>query len=181
MTIRAAEPERDAAACLAIYTPYVRDTAISFEEEVPALDDFTQRMRATTATHPWLVFEDDGEIAGYAYATVHRTRAAYRWTAEVTVYVEPSHQRAGIGRRLYEDLFERLRAQNFRLAVAGVTLPNDASVGLHEALGFEEVGVFPRIGFKFGRWWDVGWWALHLQPPSDEPAQELLPPAAAGS
>ena len=176
MGIRDADPERDAAACLAIYAPYISDAPISFEAEVPSLEEFTERMRATTRTHPWLVFEDDGEIVGYAYGTVHRTRAAYRWAVEVTVYVAHSRQRAGIGRRLFEELFERLRAQNFRLAVAGITLPNDASVGLHEALGFKHVGVYPRVGWKLGQWWDVGWWSLDLHVPADAPPEDLLPP-----
>jgi L-amino acid N-acyltransferase YncA len=163
VVIRDADPQRDAAGCLAIYGPYIRDTAISFEEEVPSLDDFTERIRTAQRVHRWLVAEDEDEIVGYAYGTVHRTRAAYRWTTEVTVYIAPSHQRRGLGGRLYEELFARLRDQNYRLAAAGVTLPNDASVRLHESLGFQKVGVFPRIGFKFGQWWDVGWWTLDLQ------------------
>jgi L-amino acid N-acyltransferase YncA len=134
------------------------------------------RIESGSRTHPWLVYERDGEVAGYAYAGVHRTRAAYRWTAEVTAYVAQSHQRAGVGRALYEELLARLRAQNFRLAVAGITLPNDASVGLHEALGFEPVGVYRNIGWKFGSWHDVGWWQLDLGEPQTSPPPEPLSP-----
>jgi L-amino acid N-acyltransferase YncA len=178
LAVHDADPVRDGAACAAIYAPYITDSAISFEEEVPSVEEFTQRMRTTTKTHPWLVFEDEGDVVGYAYGTVHRTRSAYRFTTEVTVYVAQSHHRAGIGRRLYEALFDRLRAQNFNLAVAGITLPNDASVGLHEALGFVPIGVYPRIGWKFGQWWDVGWWSLDLRDPPDAAPDELLPPGS---
>jgi L-amino acid N-acyltransferase YncA len=173
LTIRDADPARDAAACLAIYAPYVEATPISFEEEAPGLETFAGRIRSAQQRHRFLVAEDAGAIAGYAYAGVHRTRAAYRWTTEVAVYVARERHRSGVGRRLYENLFDRLREQNYRLAVAGVTLPNDASVGLHEALGFRKVGVFPRIGWKFGRWHDVGWWSLDLHAPADEPPDEL--------
>jgi phosphinothricin acetyltransferase len=174
--VRPADPERDAAACAAIYAPYITDSAISFEAEPPGAAEMAARIHSTLETHPWLVYERDGDVAGYAYAGVHRTRAAYRWTAEVTAYVSQDHQRAGIGRALYTDLLGRLRAQNFRLAVAGITLPNDASVGLHEAIGFEPVGVYRNIGWKFGRWHDVGWWQLDLGEPGDPPA-EPAPPA----
>ena len=174
MPIRDADPQRDAAACLEIYEPYVRETAISFEEVVPTLEEFAQRIRATVATHAWLVFEDDeAHIAAYAYGGVHRTRAAYRWTAEVTAYVDRSRHRAGIGRRLYSELFDRLRERGFQLAVAGITLPNDASVGLHRTLGFEPVGIYRGMGWKLGRWHDVGWWQLQLRDPHDEPPPEL--------
>jgi L-amino acid N-acyltransferase YncA len=167
--VRAADAQRDAAACAAIYAPYVTDSAISFELEPPDAAEMAARMESGSRTHPWLVFERNGEVAGYAYAGVHRTRAAYRWTAEVTAYVSQDHHRQGIGRALYEELLERLRTQNFRLAVAGITLPNDGSVGLHEAVGFEPVGVYRNIGWKFGRWHDVGWWQLDLGAPEGTP------------
>jgi L-amino acid N-acyltransferase YncA len=174
VAIRDADPDHDAAACLAIYAPYVRETPISFEEEVPALDEFRERIRATLATHAWLVHEDDdGRIAGYAYGGVHRTRAAYRWTTEVTVYVDRSRHRSGIGRELYLRLFERLRDLGFQLAVAGITLPNDASVGLHSAVGFQPVGVYTGVGFKLGHWHDVSWWQRELQSSRPEPPPEL--------
>lgn len=114
------------------------------------------------AAHVWLVAERDGRVAGYAYGGVHRTRAAYNRTAEVSAYVDRSAHRSGIGRELYLALFDELKARRFRALVAGVTLPNEASVGFHQALGFTRVGAFRNIGFKFDRWWDVGWYQLDL-------------------
>ncbi|MGA2512594.1 MAG: arsinothricin resistance N-acetyltransferase ArsN1 family B [Candidatus Limnocylindrales bacterium] len=170
--VRDAIPDRDAVACLEIYAPFVRDTSVSFEEKVPTLDEFRERIRSTGRTHPWLVLEDGGEVVGYAYASPHRARAGYRWAADVTVYVAPSHRRAGVGRRLYTELFDRLRRQRFRVVCAGVTLPNEASVGLHRAMGFRQVGVYERIGWKAGSWRDVSWWQLELTPASDEQPPE---------
>ncbi|MGN6187354.1 MAG: arsinothricin resistance N-acetyltransferase ArsN1 family B [Conexibacter sp.] len=179
--IRAADPARDAVACAAIYAPFVRDTAISFEEVAPSAEDFAARIARTATSHPWLVCERDDTIAGFAYATRHRERAAYRWAADVSVYVDPAWQRRGVGRALYEALLDRLRAQRFQIACAGITLPNDASVGLHESLGFEPVGVYPGIGWKAGAWRDVGWWQLRLLPPDRDgrPPAEPLPPTDA--
>jgi phosphinothricin acetyltransferase len=116
--------------------------------------------------HLWLVAEEDGEVIGYAYAGVHRTRAAYRFTTEVSAYVDQGAHRRGVGRALYTELLEKARAKGFRLAVAGITLPNDASVGLHEALRFTRVGVYHNVGMKFDDWHDVGWWELDLGAPS---------------
>jgi L-amino acid N-acyltransferase YncA len=175
-TIRDATPERDAEACRDIYAPYVSDTAVSFEEAVPTVEEFEGRIRKTTATHPWIVMEVDGKVVGYAYATQHRARAAYRWTAEVTVYIDGRHHRSGMGRRLYTELLDRLSRQGFRLAVAGITLPNAGSVGLHVAMGFEPVGVYRRVGWKAGAWHDVGWWQLDLRPGTDAPPSEPLRP-----
>jgi phosphinothricin acetyltransferase len=121
--------------------------------------------------HEWLVSERDGVVVGYAYGGVHRTRAAYNRTVEVSAYVDAGAQRSGVGRELYEELFRRLERRGFRLLVAGVTMPNEASVGLHESLGFERVGVFHDIGFKSGRWWDVGWWELDLGEPGSKPPE----------
>jgi L-amino acid N-acyltransferase YncA len=112
--------------------------------------------------HLWLVAERDGKVVGYAYGTRHRDRAAYDTTVEVSAYVDRTAHRTGLGRRLYEELFAQLKERGFRLLVAGITLPNEASVGIHEALGFEPVGVYKNIGFKNGEWWDVGWWQLDL-------------------
>jgi L-amino acid N-acyltransferase YncA len=176
--VRQARDSRDATACLEIYGPYVRDTAVSFEEQVPTSEAFLDRMRQTSATHPWLVLEDTGLVVGYAYATPHRSRAAYRWAAEVTVYVASSHHRRGVGRRLYVELMRRLRGQGVRVACAGVTLPNDASVGLHRAIGFEPVGVYRRIGWKRGAWHDVSWWQLLLAPDDGPPGEPSGPNSA---
>jgi L-amino acid N-acyltransferase YncA len=180
-TLRHAEPARDAAACAAIYAPYVTATAASFEEDAPSADELAARIERTARTHPWLVLEDAGRVVGYAYATQHRTRAAYRWAADVAVYVDPAHQRRGAGRRLYAALLDLLRAQGLQIACAGITLPNDASVALHRAVGFEPVGTFRAIGWKAGAWRDVSWWQLRLAPAADDdgapPAEPGLPPA----
>lgn len=176
--IRPADPVRDAAACAAIYAPFVRERVVSFEQVAPDADAFAARIAATQATHPWLVAEADGRVVGFAYGCPHRERAAYRWAADVSIYLDPAHHRRGIGRALYEELFARLRAQRIHVACAGITLPNDASVGLHEALGFEPVGVYRGIGWKAGAWRDVGWWQLELLPQLDDgaPPPEPLPP-----
>jgi L-amino acid N-acyltransferase YncA len=137
-----------------------------------------RRMAELSGTYPWLVAERAGELAGYAYAGAHRVRAAYRWAADVSVYVSPDRHRMGVGRELYEALFDRLREQGVRVVCAGVTLPNEASVGLHEELGFTPVGVYPRIGWKLGSWHDVGWWQLALLPQGSDPPPEVRPPAA---
>ena len=162
MQIRDACAERDAAACAAIYAPYVRDTVISFEDRPPSAGELAQRIETITQTHPWLVAADEAALIGFAYATRHRERASYRWATDVAVYVTPGRQRAGVGRALYRALFDRLARQGYRMACAGITLPNEASVGLHEALGFQPVGVYRKIGWKLGAWHDVGWWQLAL-------------------
>jgi phosphinothricin acetyltransferase len=128
--------------------------------------------RRIRRAHEWLVAERDGRLLGYAYGGVHRPRTAYQWTAEVTAYVDRAAHGTGLGRLLYTELFERLRRRGFRLLVAGITLPNEASVGLHEALGFKPVGVYESIGWKAGQWWDVGWWQLDLGAPDGEPPPE---------
>ena len=162
MDIRRADSGRDAEAVAAIYAPYVSDTVISFEDVPPTAAEMAARIDRLTNTHEWLVAVDAGEVFGYAYACPHRERAAYRWTTEVTVYVDPGHHRSGAGRALYKELFGRLAAPGYRTALAVIALPNDASVGFHEACGFELVGVYRRLGFKLGAWWDVGWWQLDL-------------------
>lgn len=161
-TIRDADPVRDGAACAAIYAPHVAGSVTSFEEEAPDADEMGRRIAAYSASHAWIVLERDGEVVGYAYGCPHRPRAGYRTTAEVAVYVAAGHTGTGAGRALYENLLARLRAQGIRLALAGITLPNPASQRLHESLGFEPIGVFRNIGFKAGRWCDVGWWQLDL-------------------
>jgi phosphinothricin acetyltransferase len=175
-TIRDAQPERDAAACAAIYAFYVEQTPISFEERAPAALEMEARISRYAATHPWLVAEDGGEVVGYAYACRHQDRPAYRWAADVSVYVAANRRNEGLGRSLYEALFERLRQQNFHVACAGITMPNDASVALHEAVGFVRIGISPRIGWKGGRWHDVGWWQLELVPPDPGAPLEPLSP-----
>lgn len=160
--LRPADPARDGAPCAAIYAPYVNGSVVSFEEEAPGAAEMARRITAVTAAYPWLVAEHDGQVAGYAYASRHRDRAAYRWAADVAVYIDARHQRAGVGRELYTQLLDELRDRGLRWACAGIALPNPASVGIHEAFGFEPVGVYREIGFKAGAWHDVGWWQLDL-------------------
>ncbi len=166
MTIRSATPE-DGTACAAIYAPYVEETAISFEETPPSAQEMGERI---DAAHAWLVAEEgDGTIAGYAYGSPHKERAAYRWTADVAIYLAAAHHRRGVGRSLYEELFARLREQGLRMLCAGVTLPNPASEGLHLSLGFEQVGTYRHVGYKLGAWHDVRWYQLDLHPGHDGP------------
>ena len=176
VTIRDADPQRDASACAAIYAPYVEATPISFEERPPSAEEMAARIERVTATHPWLLAETGGEAVGYAYGCRLQERPAYRWAAEVSVYVAEERRGDGVGRELYEALFERLRRQRFQVLFAGITLPNAASVSLHERLGFSQVGISPRIGWKQGRWHDVSWWQLELVPAGDGPPPEPLPP-----
>jgi L-amino acid N-acyltransferase YncA len=154
VTIRDAA-ESDAAACAAIYRPYVTETAISFEAVPPEAAAMADRIRAATRSHAWLVAEDAGQVIGYAYAGPFAAREAYRWSCEVSVYLESGRRRTGAGRALYDVLLPRLVERGFRTAVAKMTLPNEGSVGLHAALGFRPVGVHRRIGYKNGAWHDV--------------------------
>lgn len=160
--IRLATPA-DGAACAAIYAPVVATTAISFELEPPTTEEMTARISTTLTYTPWLIYDVDDVVAGYVYATKHRERAAYQWSVDVSAYTHPAFQRRGIGGMLYRRLFAILRVQGFYAAHAGITLPNATSVAFHEALGFQMVGVYPRVGYKFGVWRDVGWWQLELR------------------
>jgi L-amino acid N-acyltransferase YncA len=177
MLIRHADPDRDAVACAAIYAPNVTEGLASLEERAPDPHEMADRIRIVTATHPWLVAEIDGEVAGYAYGSRHHDRAAYRWSADVTVYISAAHRRRGIGRALYGPLFGLLERQNIYELCAGVTLPNQGSVALHESLGFVPVGVYRDVAFKFGRWYSVGWWQMSLAPRAEgEAPAEIRPP-----
>lgn len=167
-TIRMAQPA-DARGVAEIYAPVVAGTPISFETEVPTAREMERRIASVLTFAPWLVCADGERVLGYAYASRHRERAAYRWCVDVSVYVRDGCRRSGMGRALYTSLFELLRLQGFYAAHAGATLPNAASVGLHESLGFRPVGVYPRVGFKMGAWHDVGWWQLELRERSGEP------------
>ncbi|MHC5210903.1 MAG: arsinothricin resistance N-acetyltransferase ArsN1 family B [Planctomycetota bacterium] len=161
--------EADGDALAAIYAPIVRESTTSFEVQPPDGAAMGARVITTQERWPWLVREDDGHVTGYAYATGHRGREAYQWCVEVSVYVAESGRRKGTARALYGALFELLREQGYVNAYAGITLPNAPSVGVHEALGFRKVGVYPRIGFKCGAWHDVGWWELVLHEPEEPP------------
>ncbi|OUL26949.1 GNAT family N-acetyltransferase [Nostoc sp. T09] len=156
--------EEDASQMLAIYAPIVRETTISFELEPPSETEFQHRIKSYQQQMPWLVCEIDGEVVGYAYASPYRTRAAYQWSVESSVYVGENYRRKGIAKALYTSLLKLLQLQGYYNVVAAIALPNQASVAVHEAVGFAPVGVFQRVGFKFGKWRDVGYWQLSLQP-----------------
>ena len=171
--IRPALPD-DAAAVAAIYAPIVRDTPISFEIDPPDAQEMRRRIEATASHTPWLVCTDGDAVAGYAYATRHRERAAYRWSVEVSVYLHESARGRGIGAAVYEALLRILRIQGFHRAFAGITLPNPASVRLHESADFTPLGVYRSVGFKCGAWHDVGWWERGLAEPA-QPPEEPIP------
>ena len=156
-TMRVALAE-DAEAILAIYAPIVRETAISFEVEPPTQVEMHERIATTLRRLPWLVCEHQGEVRGYVYASPHRARAAYQWSVDVSVYIHAQARRTGMGRALYHALFELLTQQGLYTCYAGITLPNPASVTLHEKLGFTHTGTLQSVGFKLDRWVDVGYW-----------------------
>jgi len=159
----------DAGAILKIYAPFITDTCITFETEVPSMEDFSARIENIIRDYPYLVCEADGNIIGYAYASKHRERAAYKYSADVSVYVSPEYHRHGIGRTLYGNLFELLRKQGIYTVFAGITLPNEKSAGLHQSLGFTAAGVFHKDGYKFGQWLDVMWMEKPLRDYTNPP------------
>ena len=152
----------DAAAIQAIYAPIVRDTAISFEIDPPSVAEMAARIERIADRYPFIVVERDAEVLGYAYAGPLKDRAAYDRSVEVTVYVGEAARGIGVGRKLYAELFARLRTRNIHSAIAIIALPNPGSVTLHERMGFRPVGVLKEVGRKFDRWHDVGWWQLML-------------------
>ncbi|MBI5631539.1 MAG: N-acetyltransferase [Elusimicrobia bacterium] len=153
----------DAQQIRAIYAPIVIKTAISFEVSPPSAAEMKRRISTILPQYPWLVEEEAGKIRGYAYASRHRDRAAYQWAVDLAVYVREGCRGIGIGRRLYVELFKILRAQGLYAAYAGLALPNPANVALHESMGMRPVGIYDSVGYKLGRWHDVGWWQLSLQ------------------
>ncbi|TNC38833.1 GNAT family N-acetyltransferase [Mumia zhuanghuii] len=160
----------DAATCAAIYAPYVRDTAITFETEPPSPATMAARIETAQQRHAWLVLSEDGAVNGYAYGTEFKSRPAYAWSCEVSVYLARDHQpRSGAGRALYEALLPRLADLGFRTLLAGITLPNAASLGLHSALGFQPVGTLRRIGWKHDAWHDVAWMQRSIGDDSGSP------------
>lgn len=152
----------DASAILDIYAPYVRDSAATFEKYVPPLNEFEQRIRFVMNEAPWLVYESDHRVVGFAYSGRHREREGYHWTREISIYIETSFHRKNVGTALYTVLIEILRIQGYTTLLAGITLPNDASERFHEKLGFRKVGIYHRVGYKHGKFHDAAWWELHI-------------------
>lgn len=172
--IRLSTPD-DAEAVAEIYRPYVESTVISFEVEAPTPGEMRSRILTTLTRSPWLIAEEGGRVVGYAYASPHHPRAAYQWSVNTAVYVDQACHRTGVGRRLYGALLPMLVRQGFVNAYAGITLPNEKSVGLHEVLGFVPVGVYRNVGYKLGQWHDVGWWSLALRPLPISPSPPVAP------
>jgi L-amino acid N-acyltransferase YncA len=173
MKVRLADPDRDAPAVAAIYRPAIVSTVASFEEPAPDAHAMAGRMRATLERYPWLVATDGETVVGYAYATAHAERAGYRWSVNVSAYVDAMFHGRGIGRRLYDELLDFLRRQGFVNVYAGIALPNPASVALHEAIGMKRIGVYERVGFKLGAWHDVAWYGLRLADPEGTPPEPI--------
>lgn len=162
--------DADAAAILDIYRPYITDTSYTFEIDVPSLDTFKQRINTYLQKWPWLVCEIDGKIAGYAYGASYRERIAYQWCTESSIYIHDDFMRRGVGRALYTALFDILKKQGFRNVYAVINLPNDRSVALHESMGFTYFATYENVGYKLGRWKNVGWWQLIINEYDMEPA-----------
>ena len=173
MHIRIARND-DSAAIAEIYAPIVACTHISFELEPPTADEMWSRMAKALEQHVGLVAEDAGHVVGYAYASKHREKPAYKWSTETTIYVRDGVRGKGVGRALYRTLLRILAAQNYRQAYGGIALPNAASIALHEAIGFRHIGTHPEAGYKLGRWHDLGWWSFQLNSGDGEPS----PPVA---
>jgi L-amino acid N-acyltransferase YncA len=171
----------DAAAMAAIYGPFCESTAVSFEYTAPSVEEMANRIRTITIQLPWLVLEAGGAVVGYVYASRHKERAGYGWSVDTAAYVNPTHHRRGVGRALYTTLFQLLRLQGYFKAYAGITLPNNASVGLHEGVGFTPVGVYRGIGYKHGAWQDVAWYQTALQAERLNPAPPVPVSSIAGS
>jgi L-amino acid N-acyltransferase YncA len=180
MKLRTAIPD-DAAAIAAIYAPIVLETTISFEWVPPTAEDIRQRIEKTLKKYPWLVALDDKDaVAGFVYAGTHRDAPSYQWSVNTSVYVRDDCRGKGIGRALYVALLRQLRELGYYRAFAGIALPNEGSVALHESVGFRPLGVYEKVGFKFGAWRDVGWWQCEIQPLAEHPAAPRLPDTTQG-
>lgn len=166
--------EEDAERLLEIYAPYCKETVITFEYDVPSLDEFRGRIRHVLEKYPYLAAEMDGKIVGYAYATPYKSRAAYQWNVETSIYLDMDYRDKGIGSLLYEKLIELLEKQRVRNIYACVTLPNEGSEAIHKKFGFTLMGRFPKSGFKAGEWHDIGWFEKHLEY-SDEKPEPVIP------
>ena len=165
--------EKDAEGILAIYAPYIKNTSYTFETEVPSINAFAERINNYMINWPWLVYEIDGIIAGYAYATRYRERTAYQWCTEASVYIHDDFQKKGIAKILYSALIEILRVQGFRNVYAVINLPNEKSVEFHEGCGFTHFATYGKVGYKLGKWKNVGWWQLSINDYSNEPGAPI--------
>ena len=172
-TIRLAE-QRDVPGILEIYTPFILDTAVTFEEIVPDEASFWKRIQEIMVELPFLVCEIDGRIAGYAYASAYRNRASYRWSKEVSVYVHPDFHRRKVAHALYTTLHEMVRFQGIANLLAIITMPNESSVAFHEFFGYRKSGEFSKVGFKLNRWQNVGWFELFIQDETQAPKDQIL-------
>ncbi len=180
LRVRLADRDRDADAVAAIYRPAVESSIASFEEVAPDAPEMARRIRETLTHTPWLVAEteteDEGSVVGYAYARLHRERAGYRWSVDVSAYVRADWHGRRVGRTLYDALLRTLLRQGFVNVYAGIALPNPASVALHESIGMRRIGVYERVGFKFGAWHDVAWFGMRIADPAGAPADPVSLP-----
>ena len=165
--MRQAAPQ-DAAACVTIYRPYVQDTAISWEIDVPTVEEMASRIAGLRATHEWLVLERGDQIVGFAYGQPLKRLATFQWSAETGIYLHADHRRSGGGRELYRQLLHRLTERGYRRAFAGITQPNEASNGFHRSFGFQDAGLYRRVEWKHDSWHDVAWMQLDLLGPADQ-------------
>lgn len=164
----------DARQILDIYAPYIKNTSFTFETEVPTIQEFAERISHYLESWPWLVCEVGGMIAGYAYAGRYRERTGYQWCTECSIYMHEQFRKKGIGRKLYQQLFEILKRQGFRNVYAVINTPNDNSVDFHEHCGFSFFAMYENVGWKLGKWKNVGWWRLILNEFSDNPAPPIM-------
>jgi phosphinothricin acetyltransferase len=171
-TIRIAKQD-DTASVLSIYAPYIQKTSFTFETEVPSIQEFQERINLYLNSWPWIVCDINGETAGYAYATKHRERTAYQWCAESSVYVHDDFLRNGVAKALYSALIEILKLQGYRNLYAVINLPNDKSVAFHEHIGFTYFATYENVGYKLGKWKNVGWWQLQLNEYTTEPSAPI--------
>lgn len=165
--------EKDAAGILEIYAPYIKNTAASFESNIPSETEMATRISKYLKKHCWLVYESDGKIGGYAYSSPHRKRYAYQWTMETSVYLAPECQGKGLANKFYDILLEISKRQNYVTVLAGITLPNPASVRFHEKRGFTQIAHYENVGFKFGKWHATVWLTLPLQ--TIQSPKEIIP------
>jgi len=171
--IRIAVPE-DASGMLKIYAPYINNTSLTFETEVPSIENFAERIKKYLVTWPWIVVEQDDVIVGYAYASQYRERTGYQWSVESSIYISEEFKREGVGKALYKTLFIILKNLGYRNVYAVINLPNEASVHFHEKCGFRYFATYDQVGYKLGQWKDVGWWRYILNEFVDDPIPPML-------